>query len=88
MSEINETTEVVILTTTYSIQGRIALVPGARLTDYIKQAGDFIAVSDAVVSDLKGNELFQAPFLDVSKLHIEIISPKQLVAKKIDYKNR
>ena len=76
MSETQETTEVMILTTTYSIQGRIALVTGARLTDYIKQAGDFIAVSNAVVSDLKGNELFQASFIDISKIHIEIISPK------------
>ena len=76
MSETQETTEVMILTTTYSIQGRIALVTGARLTDQIKQAGDFIAVSNAVVSDLKGNELFQASLVAIRKINIEMISPK------------
>ena len=88
MSDIQESTEVLILTTTYSVQGRISLVQGARLTDYIRQSGEFIAVSDAIVSDLKGNELFQTSFLDIGKTHIEIISPAKLITKKIETKGR
>lgn len=88
MADEQDSTEVLILTSTFSIQGRIGLLPGVRLTDYIRQSGDFIAVSNATVAELKGKELFQSAFLDISKNHIEIISPMKMVAKTIEYKNR
>jgi len=82
MNNAQESTEVLILTTTYAVEGNIALLPGSRLTDYVRQSGEFIAVTNVKVSDLKGNELFNSPFLDIGKSHIVIISPLSSVQKK------
>lgn len=82
MSNAQESTEVLILTSTYAVEGSIALLPGSRLTDYVKQSGDFIAVTDVKVSDLKGHELFRSPFLDLGKSHIVVISPLNTVKKQ------
>ena len=35
MNDAADTTEVMVITPNHRITGRIALVPGARLTDYI-----------------------------------------------------
>ena len=59
MNDSQESTEVLILTSTYAIEGRISLLAGARLTDYVRQSGEFIAVTDVMVSYLKGSELFR-----------------------------
>ena len=45
-SNSEETTKVVIYTDSYRIDGSIALIPGARLTDYVRSAQDFIAVAE------------------------------------------
>lgn len=42
-------TRFTILTGTYRVKGFIDLVPGARVTDYLVEAKDFIAVTDAEV---------------------------------------
>jgi hypothetical protein len=70
-------TKVTILTGTYRVKGYIDLLPGARVTDYMAEAKDFIALTDAEVWELVpgGRQLQKAPFLNVSKLHIEIILP-------------
>jgi len=68
-------TKVVILTGTYRIKGYIDLVPGARVTDYLVEAKDFIAVTDAEVWELEGRQVFAAPFLNVSREHIEVVAP-------------
>lgn len=81
MSNTQESTEVLILTSTYAVEGRISLIPGSRLTDYVKQSGEFIAVTDVKVSDLKGHVLFSSPFIDIGKSHIVVISPLNTVTK-------
>ncbi len=43
MADPNKT-KVTILTGTYRIKGYIELMPGARVTDYMVEAKDFIAV--------------------------------------------
>ena len=68
-------TKVVILTGTYRIKGYIDLVPGARVTDYMVEAKDFIAVTDAEVWELEGRQVFVAPFINVSREHIEVVAP-------------
>ena len=75
MSE--EKTKVTILTSTYRVRGYIDLVPGARITDFMKEARDFIAVTDAEVWELTvgGRQVAAAPFINVSRDHIEIILP-------------
>ena len=68
-------TQVTILTGTYRIKGYISLVPGARVTDYMVDAKDFIALTDAEVWDPGGRQVLTAPFLNVSRRHIQIVTP-------------
>jgi hypothetical protein len=70
-------TKVTILTPTYRIKGHIDLLPGARITDYMAEARDFIAVTNAEVWELQvgGRQVLSAPFISVSREHIEIILP-------------
>lgn len=79
MSERDDVTAVVIYTQHFRITGTIALVAGARLTDYVREATHFIAVASAVVCDRHGAEQFRTPFLDVGKDHIEIILPAAML---------
>ena len=68
-------TKVVILTDTYRIKGSIELLPGARVTDYILGAKEFIVVTDAEVWSLEGHGLvLSAHFVDVSRDQIEVIT--------------
>jgi hypothetical protein len=70
-------TKVTIFTGTYRIKGYIDLIPGARITDYMTEAKEFIAVTNAEVWDpeLGGRQIITAPFLNVSREHIQIIAP-------------
>jgi uncharacterized protein DUF6812 len=72
-------TRVTIFTSSYRIKGYIDLIPGARVTDYMTEAKAFIAVTDAEVWELEigGRMLIAAPFLNVSREHIQIIAPGQ-----------
>ena len=75
----NETrTKVTILTGSYRIKGFIDLLPGARVTDYMAEARGFIAVTDAEVWDLQvgGRQIIAARFLNVSRDHIQVITPQ------------
>jgi hypothetical protein len=71
-------TKVTILTGSYRIKGYIDLLPGARVTDYMREARDFIAVTDAEVYELQvaGRQLMAAKFIDVNRDHIQIITPQ------------
>ena len=68
-------TKVTILTGTYRVKGYIELTPGARVTDYLVEAKDFIAVTDAEVREIGDRKILSAPFLNVSRQHIQIVTP-------------
>ena len=70
-------TKVTILTGTYRIKGYIELLPGARLTDYIVEAKDFVALTNAEVYEaiLGGRQVLTAPFINVNRDHIQIVTP-------------
>jgi len=74
---MEEKTKVTILTSSYRIKGHIDLLPGSRLTDFITEAKGFIAVINAEVWELQvgGRQVIAAPFINVSRDHIEIIFP-------------
>ena len=74
---MEEKTKVTILTSSYRIKGHIDLLPGARVTDFMAEARDFIAVTNAEVWDREvgGRQIAAAPFLNVSRDHIEVIFP-------------
>jgi hypothetical protein len=71
-------TKITILTSSYRVKGYIDLVPGARVTDFMAEARDFIAVTSAEVWELQpgGRQVAGAPFINVSREHIEIIFPE------------
>jgi len=73
MSDENKT-KVTILTTNYRIKGYIELQPGSRVTDYMVESKDFIAVTDAEVWEVD-RKVLSAPFLNVSRMHIQIVTP-------------
>lgn len=75
----DDTTAIVIYTDSYRIEGRIALVTGARLTDFIRTVKDFLAVTDAIVYDKQGKRLFATGFLDVGREFVELIVPANLI---------
>ena len=76
MENSEHRTKVMILTGTYRIKGFIDIVQGARVTDYMVEAKDFIAVTDAEVRDLNDRHIVNTPFLNVSREHVQIISPQ------------
>lgn len=68
-------TKVIILTANYRIKGYVDLLPGARVTDYIIGAKDFIAVTEAEVWGVGGGGLvLSAQFVDVSRDQIQVIT--------------
>lgn len=81
MEEFSDKTEILIFTDNYRIRGKIALVPGARLTDYMLDAKAFIAVVDAEVTDKANNLILKTPFLNIQRDRIEIIIPAELAGK-------
>jgi hypothetical protein len=76
MAEGESRARVVILAGSYRIKGDIELVAGARITDYMLDAKSFFAVTHAEVWDLDGRKIFSAPFLNVSRSHVVVISPE------------
>jgi len=68
-------TKVTILTANYRIKGAIDIVAGARVTDYFIEAKGFIALTDAEVWEVGGRQVFTAPFLNISRDHIQVIVP-------------
>lgn len=69
-------TKVTILTRSFRIRGYIYITPSARVTDYMVESKDFIAVTDAEVWELAGRQVLNAPFINVSRDHIEIVMPE------------
>ncbi|MBI4985010.1 MAG: hypothetical protein HZC24_06620, partial [Rhodocyclales bacterium] len=60
----------------YRIKGYIDLLPGARVTDFMHESKEFVAVMDAEVfeAELAGRQVFAAPFIDVNRNHIQIVT--------------
>ncbi|HTD90939.1 MAG TPA: hypothetical protein VK663_09770 [Burkholderiales bacterium] len=76
MADESSKTKVVILTRSYRIKGHIHLHPGARVTDYMIDSKDFMALTDVEVWDLNGRLVMNSPFVNVSRDHIEIVTPE------------
>jgi hypothetical protein len=68
-------TRITILTRSFRIKGYIHITPSARVTDYMVESKNFIAITDAEVWELSGRQVLQSPFINVSRDHIEIVMP-------------
>ena len=75
MNEREDKMKVTIFTKHYQVTGVIELFQGARLTDYLAEAGTFIAVTNAEVLDKENQKKIAASFLNVHRDNIEIIFP-------------
>lgn len=71
-------TKVTILTETYRIEGYIDLIQGARITDYLVESKEFVALTDAEVYESAGkkSKVLSAPFLNLNRSHIQIVIPQ------------
>ncbi len=78
MNEHEDKMKVIIFTGHYRVTGIIELFRGARLTDYLTEAGSFIAVTNAEVTDKESQKILTASFLNVHRDNIEIILPAEL----------
>jgi len=75
MNERDDKMKVTIFTKNYQVTGVIELFQGARLTDYLAEAGTFIAVKNAEILDKENQKKIAASFLNVHRDNIEIIFP-------------
>ncbi len=69
-------TRVIILTRSYRIKGCIHLLPAARVTDFLVDSKDFLALTEVEIWDMGGRQVLAAPFVNVSREHIEIVTPE------------
>ena len=77
MTTVENRTKVTILTEAFRVTGYIDLMPGARLTDYLVESKDFIAVTNAEVWELGTHHVLSAPFINVSRAHIQVVAPEE-----------
>ena len=78
MLEGDDVTNVIIFTQSYRVTGQVALArQNRRLTDYMLEAKEFIAVIEAEVTDHAGRLVLKAPFLNVQRAHVEVIVPME-----------
>jgi hypothetical protein len=71
-----EAVPVLIQTPTNRIRGNIYIRPGERIKDQINQEDEFLAVTDAILYDQSGEELYRGDFLLVNKAHLIWLAPE------------
>lgn len=76
-------TKIVVLMGHYRITGTIDLLPGARVTDFLMESREFIAITDAEVWDLNGRKLFASSFMNANRDLIELIMPEDTVIQGV-----
>ncbi len=67
----------IIQTLTVRIVGDIYVRPGRRLKDELNKSEKFIAVTDAVVCNARGEEIYRSDFLTVNLDHVLWLSPEE-----------
>ncbi|MEZ0246383.1 MAG: hypothetical protein ACAH09_07090 [Methylophilaceae bacterium] len=76
-------TRVIILTGHYRIVGHISVLPESRVTDYICESKEFIAVTDAEIWDHDQRKVAVTSFMNINREHIEIIMPEDCLTQGI-----
>lgn len=69
-------TRVTILTRSFRIKGCVEITASARVTDYLIDSKDFIAVTEAEVWELGGRQVLVGAFINVSRRHIQVVAPE------------
>ncbi len=70
-----------VLANGFRIQAEGTLLPGSRVTDYLNNAGAFMALTNADVwHAAEGRKLISAPFLNIQRACVEIVIPDETPA--------
>jgi hypothetical protein len=70
-----------VLANGFRIKGHGSVIPGARVTDYLNSAEDFIALTNADVWEIgSGRKLMSAPFITINRSNVEIVIPDEAPA--------
>ena len=78
MAENSNRTKFTVLANGFHIKGHGSVLPGARVTDYLNKADDFIALTDAEVWEVgTGRRLIAAPFINIHRGSVEIVIPDE-----------
>jgi hypothetical protein len=73
---VKEKIPVILLTTTYRIEGEMHVVPGGRLLDEINKERDFVPITNATVYDITGETpLDTLDFIAVNKSLVVMVAP-------------
>jgi len=73
---VKEKIPVILLTTTYRIEGEMHVVPGGRLLDEINKERDFIPITNATVYDISGETpLDTLDFIAINKALVVMVAP-------------
>ncbi|MHB2015376.1 MAG: DUF6812 domain-containing protein [Candidatus Xenobia bacterium] len=73
---VKEKIPVILLTTTYRLEGELHVVPGGRLLDEINKERDFIPITNATVYDVTGETpLDTLEFIAVNKSLVVMVAP-------------
>jgi hypothetical protein len=78
---VKEPMTALIQTLTNRIRGHIYIRPGERVKDQVNQEEHFIAVTEATLYDLAGEELYRCDFLLVNREHIVWVLPADRIQK-------
>ena len=70
-----EPVPVIIQTVLHRINGNIYVRPEDRIKDELDRADAFLAITEATIFDLMGQEIFSADFITVNRYHIIWILP-------------
>lgn len=76
-------TEVILQTLTHQVEGTVFVKRGDRLIDELNNTDQFLAVTDAVVLNTKGEQLYKCEFLTVNTSHIIWLLPKDEIKKNL-----
>jgi len=73
---MSDNTKLTVFANGFRISGYGSVLPGARITDYMNDAKEFIAITDASVWDMKdGRKLLSTSFLNVNRSNVEFVVP-------------
>jgi hypothetical protein len=76
---VKESIRVILLTTTYRVEGHIHVVPGGRLLDEINKEREFIPVTKASIYTIDGEApLDTLDFVAINKTQVVMIAPANL----------
>jgi len=76
-----ESVQVIIRTDTNIIRGKIHIMPENRIKDEINRLEYFFAVTDAIVFEPSGNEMYQCKFIAINRDQIIWILPEAEITR-------